>query len=238
MAMISSRLGKHVRQTARAGALGLAVLAVCAQGSARAEDDDGNNRNSIWNLDQRIIGDFMRGIGLRNGNETNAIEYRERSPLVLPPNRALPAPEAKPQKDAAWPLDPELKRKRDATAKGANRRDVTYEVDIGGRALSPSELNPPGSTGGAARPGTPGSVGNEDDRLKPSELGYFGGMFSGQAFGFGAKEEVGSFTNEPPRTSLTAPPVGYQTPSGAQPYGVTKRKDVPLTEPENFPTRR
>jgi hypothetical protein len=60
----------------------------------------------------------------------------------------------------------------------------------------------------------------------PTQLGYFGGLFSGSAFGFGIggpKEEVGVFQQEPPRTSLTAPPAGYQTPSPAQPYGVTKR---------------
>jgi hypothetical protein len=51
-----------------------------------------------------------------------------------------------------------------------------------------------------------------------------GGLFSWSGFGFTApKEEVGTFTREPSREELTAPPVGYQTPSSTSPYGVTKR---------------
>ena len=37
---------------------------------------------------------------------------------------------------------------------------------------------------------------------------------------FGGKDEdAAQFTGEPPRTELTAPPPGYQTPSPDQPYG-------------------
>ena len=36
------------------------------------------------------------------------------------------------------------------------------------------------------------------------------------------KEEQAKFTGEPPRTSLTEPPAGYQTPSPDQPYGLAK----------------
>jgi hypothetical protein len=38
----------------------------------------------------------------------------------------------------------------------------------------------------------------------------------------GKKEESAKFTGEPPRTSLTDPPPGYQTPSPDQPYGLGK----------------
>ena len=38
----------------------------------------------------------------------------------------------------------------------------------------------------------------------------------------GNKEETVKFTGEPPRTSLTDPPPGYQTPSPDQPYGAGK----------------
>jgi hypothetical protein len=54
--------------------------------------------------------------------------------------------------------------------------------------------------------------------MSPAELGYKGGLFGSQ-FGGGSKDETATFTNEPPRSSLTEPPVGYQTPSSAQPYG-------------------
>jgi hypothetical protein len=52
-----------------------------------------------------------------------------------------------------------------------------------------------------------------------------GGLFSWSGFGFGGqKEEIGTFTKEPPRQALTGPPVGYQTPSPEQPYGVSKEQ--------------
>ena len=47
----------------------------------------------------------------------------------------------------------------------------------------------------------------------------------------GEKEEVGTFTKEPPRSSLTTPPVGYRTPSGAQPYGISKSTPRPTVTP-------
>ena len=59
--------------------------------------------------------------------------------------------------------------------------------------------------------------------MKPSALGYTGGLFSNM-FKSGNEEDYGTFTGEAPRTSLVQPPAGYQTPSPAQPYGVSKGK--------------
>jgi hypothetical protein len=51
---------------------------------------------------------------------------------------------------------------------------------------------------------------------------------------FSNKEEVGTFTGEPVRESLTEPPSGYQTPSPDQPYGLraktNKRKAMTIEE--------
>jgi hypothetical protein len=48
------------------------------------------------------------------------------------------------------------------------------------------------------------------------------------------KTETGTFTTEPPRDNLTAPPPGYQTPSPNQPYGLgpsqEKRKGLTLEQ--------
>jgi hypothetical protein len=207
---------KRLKQAACA----LMVLAA-AQGTARAEDDD--DQNSIWNLDTRVYQGFMSALGLRNGSE-ESIEYRERSPLVVPPSRNLPAPEAaRVQPSPAWPVDPDQKKRKDAAAAKAKRKATPYDPDIEAGNLMPSELNRAGPG-----PVRPGSGRNSDDpegtAVLPSQLGYFGGLFSWSGLGVGVpKDEVGTFTREPPRGALTAPPVGYQTPSPAAPYGVTKR---------------
>jgi hypothetical protein len=169
----------------------------------------------------------MRNLGLRNGNESQ-IEYRERSPLVIPPSNNLPPPEqAGAGRSAAWPVDPDVKRKKEAAAKRKERKG--YDPDYEGRNLTPSELNPPGVGRTAGRAGTPDSMGSDGRSMQPSELGYFGGLFSSfGSFGSSNKDDVATFDHEPPRTSLTAPPSGYQTPSAAQPYGITK-KDPKLT---------
>jgi len=215
---------KHARRIAFAGAVGLAVVAALIPARAQAQDDDEDDKKSGWNLDKKLLNDLMRNLGLRNGAE-NQIEYRERSPLVIPPSKNLPPPEqAGAGRNAAWPVDPDVKRKKEAAAKRKERKG--YDPDYEERNLTPSELNPAGINRSAGRPGTPDSVGGEGRSLAPSELGYFGGLFSG--FGGGSKEDVATFEREPPRNSLTAPPSGYQTPSAAQPYGITK-KDPKLT---------
>ena len=209
---------RRARRIAFGGALGLAVLAALIPAAAQAQDDDDD--------DKKILNDLMRSFGLRNGSESQ-IEYRERSPLVIPPSKNLPPPEqAGTGRDAAWPVDPDVKRKKEAAAKRKERKG--YDPDYEERNLTPSELNPAGINRSAGRPGTPGSIGDEGggNPLQPSALGYFGGLFSG--FGGGSKEDVATFDREPPRNNLTAPPSGYQTPSAAQPYGITK-KDPKLT---------
>jgi hypothetical protein len=168
---------------------------------------------------------MMRGLGFRNGNESS-IEYRERSPLVIPPSRSLPPPEqAGAGRTAAWPVDPDVKRKQEIAAKKRATNYRGYDPDREERNLTPSELNPTGSTrsAGTSKGRSPTDMGDDGRPKRPSELGYIGNLFS--SFGSGSKEEVATFDREPPRDSLTAPPVGYQTPSPAQPYGIDKTKD-------------
>ena len=213
-----------LQRVALASLLGLVLLALGAPGSARAEDDE---TDSIWNFDRRMYRGLMNGLGLRDGNEST-IEYRERSPLVVPPSRNLPPPQANASvRNPAWPKDPDAQR-RDVKRKAQTTPDASNERF--GRTILPSELDPVGTTGTTpARPRGTGTMAPDGGNIAaPSQLGYFGGLFSWQGFGFGLggpKEEVGVFTAEPPRTTLTAPPVGYQTPSPAQPYGMVKRPD-------------
>lgn len=224
--MMQARWVKHIDV---AGALALAALIAGAPGGAQAQQDT-TEGNSIWNLEQRVWGGIVRGLGLRDPNAP-VIEYRERSPLVVPPSRELPPPQSRAAKrDPAWPNDPDVAKARKAAE--AKRKlnagsDLSRIIDRQGNALTPDELNRPGGApvqSSRSNAPAPGSEPDGGEKMTPSQLGYFGGLFSLRAWGFsGYQNETGTFTNEPARTELTAPPPGYQTPSPAQPYGVTKR---------------
>ena len=56
----------------------LVVAGNTGQAFAADDDDEGT-----W--DQKALRSILRGIGLRNGRE-GSIEYKERPPLVVPPN--------------------------------------------------------------------------------------------------------------------------------------------------------
>ena len=220
--MLQSCWKSRVRVAALGGAFGLLALA-CGSGDATAQED-----NIVTRTERQIWGGITRGLGLRSADD-EVIEYRERSPLVVPPSRDLPPPQANAATtNPAWPVDPDAKRAKDRAAKkkrvssGAGFQDS----DTLGNAISPTELNAPGSV---ASSGSTAGIGRTFDPrdgrpLQPGELGFTG--FGWRALGFGQNaEEIGTFTNEPPRDTLVAPPPGYQTPSPAYPYGVSKRHE-------------
>ena len=222
-------------------AVALAVLVVGAPQGAHAQDD-AVEQNSIWNLEQRVWGGIVRGLGLRDPN-TPTIEYRERSPLVVPPSRDLPPPQAKARpNDPAWPNDPDVAKARkaaDAKKKLNAGSDLSRAIDRQGNAITPDQLNRPGGVPASSNRSNAPAPGSDPDgrQVAPSELGYFGGLFSGRAWGFGGyANETGTFTAEPTRDQLTQPPPGYQTPSADQPYGTTRR--VERQAPQQFDPAR
>jgi hypothetical protein len=229
---------RWVKQIGFAGAFTLAALAISAP--AQAQDDDSTETNVIQNLEQKVWGGIVRGLGLRDPYAPE-IDYRERSPLVVPPTRDLPPPQARATpRDPAWPKDPDVTRAaKEREAKRTTKSNAQTARENSGRPLTPGELDPAGSgrgqtTASTNRSNAPAS-GAEGAPVKPSELGYFGGLFSGRAWGFGSgfggyQDETGTFTAEPPRARLTEPPPGYQTPSADQPYGVTRRVERTRTE--------
>jgi len=226
---------RWVKETAIAGALVLAVLAISAPGRAQTQEDD-SVENSIWSLEGRIWGGIVRGLGLKDPNAPT-IEYRERSPLVVPPSANLPPPQAKARpKNPDWPNDPDVARARkaaDAKKKQNKGSDLSRVVDRQENTLTPDELNRPGAPARTSNRSNAPAPGTDIDGkpVAPSELGYFGGLFSLRAWGFsGYQNETGTFTSEPDRDQLTQPPPGYQTPSPAQPYGVTRRVERSKTQ--------
>jgi hypothetical protein len=218
------RITRGFARTALCAVFGLGLIIAGGISAAHAGDDDEEDLLP----DQRFFRSILRGLGLRNGQEAG-IEYKERPPLVVPPSRNLPPPQPAglaAQQNPAWPTDPDDKRR--ASEKKARAERKRYVPEEESRQLSPEELmahgrTAPGSGGRAAPVELPGP------QMSPAELGYKGGMFS-DLFGvkklFGDEPEVAKFTGEPPRGALTDPPAGYRTPSPAQPYGVTGKRDV------------
>ena len=72
----------------RFAAIALGIGLVMAAGPVRAADDEDEDDKTF---EEKIIEGIMRGIGGTN-MENRGIEYRERSPLVVPPKLDLLAP--------------------------------------------------------------------------------------------------------------------------------------------------
>lgn len=191
-------------------AAGLAV--VLSAGLAHAQDDDNT-------FEEGIIKKVMRGLGATS-MENSDIEYRERSPLVIPPSTELPPPGsglgATEANDPNWPKDPDVQRRREAAAA---RKDRTLLLPWeNGQSILPSKL----AKGSASAKRAETNQGSDEasflnnPSLSPSKLGFVGKLSN--LFG-GNKTETAPFKGEPEREKLTQPPVGYQTPSPNFAYG-------------------
>lgn len=197
-------------------ALGIGLIMVC--GAARAQEDDDDDKT----FEEKIIEGIMAGIGGTN-MENKGIDYRERSPLVVPPKLDLPPPASSAEVKAPnWPKDPDEARRKAAIA--ARKKDNKDPMEAS-RILTPSELNQ-GRTAAPTRtssdPLQPG-ITNTNPILSPSQLGYTGGLSN--LFG-GNKTETAEFKGEPTRDSLTQPPPGYQTPSPNFAYGTGPKESL------------
>jgi hypothetical protein len=216
--------------------LGLAL--VMTAGTARAGDDDRT-------LSEKFMDGFYGAI--RGTNMDNrGIDYRERSPLVVPPKLDLPPPAAASTDDvkvANWPKDPdERQRKAVIAAKKKNAPPVarvqtsTSDVAAAGPPrpinIAPPPEDPPipGTTRPAYANDTNGTARTDPVYDQPGDL-FKGGASAllpssvSDTFNigswFGGKKadatEVAPGT-EPTREALTQPPSGYQTPSPNYPY--------------------
>jgi len=223
---------RALTQALRLSAVVLGIGLLMAPSIVRAADDDEDDKS----FEEKIIDNIMSGIGGTN-MESKGIDYRERSPLVVPPKLDLPPPvSAKSQvNDPNWPKDPDVAHRKAASKAREKPKPTPWEA---ARPLTPAELDvgkTAPSTHASNDPLTPGVTNNP--ALSPSQLGFDGKL--GHLFGGGNKSESVPFTAEPPRQSLVEPPPGYQTPSPDHPYGtgpkenltthfdVMKGKDVP-----------
>ncbi len=237
--------GWIVRNSSRATMRGLRLAVVplgfalvMTAGAARAGDGDGDRT-----ISERIMDGFYGTI--RNTNMDNrGIDYRERSPLVVPPKLDLPPPTASTDdvKVANWPKDPdERQRKAVIAAKKKNappvaRVQAPSEVAAAGTArpinIAPPPEDPP--IPGTKRPAyandNNGTARTDPVYDQPGDL-FMGGAsalvpssvsdtFNINSWFGGNKADTTAAApgSEPTREALTQPPSGYQTPSPNYPY--------------------
>jgi hypothetical protein len=222
--MPQDRMARRMKFARIALGAAFAALVVCSNVSAaRAGDDDNPN--------ETFTDKFLRTLGVKDPTSTEyEINYSERSPLVVPPNRNLPPPASNAVPAANWPKDPDvIKRKanKNDDKPVIRQYDAAAEAD---RALRPDELNNVGrDSRTVSAPGVP----EQSEPVNPPKKNLF-------SLDFFKKEQYATFTGEPPRASLTDPPPGYQTPSPDQPYGLAPEHKayVPKTLGERMePTR-
>jgi hypothetical protein len=206
-------------RTLRLAVVGFGIGLVMTAGAARAQDAADEDDKTF---EEKVIEGIMAGIGGTN-MENRGIDYRERSPLVVPPKIDLPPPEtAKGEiKDPNWPKDPDEARRKAVIAR---RKKENKDPREASRILTPSELNAAKTAPTSRTDNDPVQPGvSNNPVLSPSQLGYEGG-FSG-LFG-GNKVETAPFKGEPTRDSLTQPPPGYQTPSPNFMYGTGPKESL------------
>ena len=204
-----------MKPVARAALGGLlAITLVFAAGvAAFAEDEEDEDT-----VEQKIIKNIMKGLGA--DVDKDRIDFRERSPLVIPPTRDLPAPqEAGTITNPAWPKDPDKVKPVKQAKPFVNGSIATRNMESPERVpISPEALRNGAIPSGKSETVTaPDPNANKDSgrSLLPTELGFTG---FGNLFGYKAEQQP--FSGEPARTNLIQPPAGYQTPSPNYPYGV------------------
>ncbi|HEY4985613.1 MAG TPA: hypothetical protein VII39_03250 [Bradyrhizobium sp.] len=204
----------------RLSAVALGIGLIMVSGVARAQDGDEEDDKTF---EEKIIENILGGLGATN-MENKGIDYRERSPLVVPPKLELPPPASANAADAPnWPKDPDEARRRAAIE--ARKKEKKKDIVEDSRPLSPSEMNVgriaarPRTSNDPVQPGV-----SNNPILSPAQLGFTGGL--SKIFGGSNKPETAPFTSEPTRETLTQPPPGYQTPSPNFAYGTGPKESL------------
>jgi hypothetical protein len=214
-----NRLNVKVLRATFAAMIGAAVIVGCTGHAAWAEDDEEEPL-----MDTKIVRHILQGLGLQRPDQQKGIEYRERSPLVLPGNSKelpKPVPATPAAKTAGWPDDPDVKRQKQRRDLEKNRKGYVEGVDD--RPMLPSDYSRKPGTDDKNRPNILDSKSFEESQ-KPSTRQELGAKNIFSKVWGDKSQEYETFTGEPPRSTLIEPPRGYRTPSPAQPYGVGPEK--------------
>jgi hypothetical protein len=186
------------------------VASLGAAAPAYALDDGADNLfNSLTSL-------LTLGIGVGGDEVRPRIDYRERAPLVVPPNLSQlppPAPSVA-TRDAAWPQDFDVTRQRQAQerARRPNNTDMT-----------PEQLRQRSATSPVADPG----VCVEDLAGRPCDPEQFWATLRNTRSNADTSRSLVA-GQEPPRRSLTDPPAGFRTPTKAVRYTFEVQERIDL----------
>lgn len=157
-----------------------------------------------------VFSSVLGATGLIKPDAPPEIEYRERPPLVLPPQQTLPKPVAgEAKRTAAWPQDPDVVRRRKAAEEA---RAPIIGVGDHAEVLSAAELAKGRAEGQPAAGNPCGPKGNSRGCLvvSPDELRAEGDR--AEASNPTVKQEL-TAGQEPDRVYLTQPPKGYMRPT-------------------------
>ena len=181
-------------------AAGLAAGIVSASAPAQAADDGYDN----------VFSSVLTAVGVMPPSRTPEIEYRERSPLVVPPKTALAAPvpvgSARP---ASWPNDPDIARRKKADEEARAPMEDLFARSRDG-VISKGEMARGRTDAAPARvPGDCDGFANNNrscNLVSPDQLKADGEKFEAA---LGGQKEVITAGVEPERVYLTQPPKGY-----------------------------
>lgn len=153
---------------------------------------------------------LMQGV---MGKGEDNIDYRQRPPLVVPPSSALPRPQDPAgERNAAWPNDPDVAARREAAR--ASLVPVQNPNYRNNPMLSQQELRRGRTLRNNGAPVTTEEHNNYNNQIQPIRIGRE--LASRQN-----KDDLSKLTygSEPPRQTLSEPPVGYRRPAGTAPLG-------------------
>jgi hypothetical protein len=198
---IMQNLSTVLASALRLAAIALSIGLVMTVSAARAGSDEEDSRS----FSEKFVDSIKSGFSTTN-MDSKGIDYRERSPLVVPPQLDLPPPAAAASQVNApnWPKDPDEKRRKAALA--ARKKSVTNST----HELTPAEEE-------AARASVAASGQPQPQQSFTEKMNNYLG---------GTKPEAGQFKGEPARETLTQPPPGYQIPSPNYAYGVGQKGSV------------
>lgn len=180
-------------------AVGLVGLAFAASPANAADDGYANVFTSLFNA-----------VGIIKPDPAPDIAYRERPPLVLPPQPGLPKPVASVDRGAAWPKDPDvLRHRKEMDEARAPRSGMAVDRDD---QLSQAELAKGRGVSAGPEPRDCNPNGNNRNCLlvNPDELKAQGDRF---AAANPARTDEITAGQEPDRVFLTQPPKGYLRPT-------------------------